>query len=105
MISLELAQALRDAGLKREFMIGDSASDSKTTNPIWLPRLDQLLDEIEKRGYAYVVHSKDFHITEDYVLFECYLIDDTSMHKSFRATTIKEAAAQALLWILKEGQE
>lgn len=129
MISLELAQALRDAGVKWKPQLGDCyrMSNGKYTifnedrnfeffrstintrnhgiyQNLLMPRLEQLFAEIEKRGYAYVVHSKDFHITKDYVLFECYLIDDTSMYKSFRATTIEEAAAQALLWILKEGE-
>jgi hypothetical protein len=110
MLSLETAKALRDAGLEWEPQLGDLfAADYDNglgpTKPqvvriadfgkpgpehIWLPRLDQLLAEIEKRGY-------DWFLKTDY----CYVVNNNNQTQGIYADTPEEAAAQALLWILK----
>ena len=68
---------------------------------IWLPRLDQLLAEIEQRGYRWTVS------------FECgrYLAAATKisplreMPKIIKSDTAEDAAADALLWILRQRDE
>lgn len=90
MLSLELAEKLSKAGLAWEQKFGDIIWDwheedyvvidqGKCIDPwyaVWLPRLDQLLAEIEKRGYGY-----------------------------FDGDSLEEAARQALLWILEGGKD
>lgn len=60
----------------------------------WLPRLDRLLAEIEKRGYWWLLRN-------DY----CYIATEMDNGHNSYADSPAEAAAQALLWILQEGKE
>jgi hypothetical protein len=111
MISLDLAQKLRDAGLewepcqfdtlfRYEVLSGSPRAEVLKTDT-WLPRLDQILIEIEQRGYKYT-----FWNHSDPTI--CYSIgitkgSNTIPVKRWTADTPIEAAGQALLWILREG--
>ena len=112
MLSLETAKALREAGLKWEPVLGDlfvadydnglgpTPVDVVKTNNfgepgpeyMWLPHLGQLRAEIEAQGY-------DWFLKTDY----CYVVNNNNQGQGIYADTPEEAAAQALLWILKEG--
>jgi len=120
MISLEKAKALKEAGLRWEpkrfdwgfwvkaelpipqLVIYDP--DPKTVNTkdsIWLPRLDQLLAEIRKRGWVWILYCGNDGIE---VEIETYN-PETPLHlryKCIKADTPEDAAAEALLWIMKE---
>ena len=96
MISLELAQKLRDAGLKWEPALGQSYKDV-VEGGIWLPRLDQLQAEIEQRGWDWSM-SKGLHG------YGCIVIKDYDLSFSDIADTPEEAVGLALLWILQEGE-
>ena len=122
MISLEIAKELKEAGLEWEPQIGDmfywqngkdwgiDALTSEDANDhleetkdfieerVWIfaPRLDQLLAEIEKRGYKWFLETDR----------ETYFIriikpGDTKEPVSFKAyaKSLVDAAASALLWI------
>ena len=122
MISLEKAKKLKEAGLVWEPQEGDLVYHSEaedyfyiTTDDmedyvqatridkeyaysiaIFLPRLDQLLAEIEKRGYKWFLETDR----------ETYFIriikpGDTKEPVSFKAyaKSLVDAAASALLWI------
>lgn len=110
MINLETARELKDAGLKWEPKRGDwywvwgthildlitfDRSNLVPENILFAPRLDQLLAELRK-------HSKFVKIT--WLVMEqkwCCVID---ARQQFISEEPEEAAAQALLWILrKEG--
>lgn len=122
MISLETARKLKEAGLQWEPQMGDflyyftvlgttvtwrisviSEDDNEDSNIViyiddgdWIfaPRLDQLLAEIEKRGWKWsIVPSRNRY---------CLIFTTV---KQFVADSPDEAAALALLWILEqEGQ-
>jgi len=128
MISLEKAKALKEAGLRWEPKRFDLFTDGTKTwevlevytgegdirwirgiggwvtygkNFTFLPRLDQLLGEIEKRGWEYACYSK----WEGKYNIEVYKTDRPHnifiRHKT-DADTPEDAAAEALLWIMKE---
>ncbi len=158
MISLETAQKLKDAGLRWEPKEGDCWCNGMwmainyylelvtghllvKKEAIWLPRLDQLLAEIEKRGFdidlmhfatnsentsqvddppwscevnrfigweqldngqpKLIIHGKDGSDREVNVHGPW---QENRLNKYFDADSPEEAAAQALLWILKEGK-
>jgi len=135
-VSLELAKELKDAGLEWEpkfgdffyMRLGDGTLKTREIEvyekgdrapfpeeDVFLPRLDQLLDEIEKRGHK--VDSVSIRKSDRYK-YDCILyrwVDDDSIGGGywakermpqalglFEATIREEAAAKALLWILKE---
>lgn len=157
MISLETAKALKKAGLPWEpkmgdwYYFGDSAENqSLFINPsekevpegiYFAPRLDQLLAEIEKRGYdidlMHFAINKNNNDQIDDPVWSCEVnkflgfkqVDngepkliihnkdgsnqEVNVNKHFKehrltncfdADSPDEAAAQALLWILKEGK-
>lgn len=118
MISLETAQKIRDAGLKWELQLGDifSYGDPELfsihrngkerleppkhllVDAIHLPRLDQLLAEIEKRGWTWEAESQ-----EDNGHYSVRVRQGNIFNRTW-ADTPEEAAAQALIWILiKQG--
>jgi hypothetical protein len=73
------------------------------TGLLWLPRLDQLLEEIEARGYTWSLEKEN----AEYVHGKyCFSICNTNGHKpkwnDFHADSPEEAAAAALLWILEQ---
>jgi hypothetical protein len=67
------------------------------TGLLWLPRLDQMLAEIEKRGYGWKLEK--FH-AYNLRRMQIYKIND--LLGCFEADSPEEAAAQALLWILEQ---
>lgn len=123
MLSLETAKKLRDAGLGwNEINLGDflywQASINKWDIAVienadiierkdetlgyiedsewtWLPRLDQILSEIEGRGYRYSIY-----VDAD-GMYEVKIWAAEGVGKPFYASKPEEAAAQALIWILE----
>ena len=124
MISLELSKRLKEAGLEWEPQIGDmfyfktfkdwgiDAINSEDVNNnldetrdfieegFWIlaPSLDQLLVEIEKRGYGWKLEK--FH-AYNLRRMEIYKVND--LLGCFGGNSPEEAAASALLWILEGG--
>ena len=116
MMSLETANDLKESGLKWEPNFGDMYWWSGETNvvdkheqghantmkssAVFLPRLDQLLAEIEKRECAWEL-SVDEADKPPYAI----CLSSTSKEigqKWFQADSPEEAAAQALIWILEQ---
>lgn len=120
MISIDKAQELKAAGLKWKPEYRDiyhrsnpqtgkanivilnkqAIADPHKSNLTWLPSLSQLLAEIEAR-YPYLwqvgrVENGRYKIA---------LMDEGYNVTSFDANTPEDAAASALLWILKEAGE
>jgi len=125
MISLELAGKLKSAGLEWEteqfdmylFKLGEGIPEQvgclwdKTSEDegffwnvrdddrvTWLPRLDQLLTEITKRGYGYVLESTA-HLGHCISLW--HPNPDVSCCNVEQEDSAEDAAAKALLWILE----
>jgi len=122
MISLEKARALKEAGLVWELQEGDWFSeptfaggrtdtlfgqgfewdddDDKNGDHIWLPRLDQMLAEIEKLGYKYSLNysEREYFVSISKREHGC-LISET-----FRADTPEDATSDALLYLLGREQ-
>ena len=97
MISFEKAKALKEAGLKQEPKKGDCMS----SGDMWLPRLDQLLAEIERRGYAWslkLLNRPQYRV----ILYPKGLAPGGNGSSIFTADTPEDAAADALLLILKQ---
>lgn len=134
MITLELAQKLKDAGLKWEphredkytfepvlvpkgtknpemieiqsdrYVLDNACAVGRYTrftpaNSIWLPSLEQLLEEIEKRGWKNncMLSSRD---KEEY---QCTISQKGHDSLKFYGATQEEAAGYALLWILNHA--
>ena len=115
-ISLKTAKALKEAGLELEAKKGDwywafgtnsielIAVDRVSITPrniVFLPRLDQLLVEIEKQGY--IVETGGPYNSDDGKPYLCCFNSpqyDSTCCESFWGEMRKEAAAEALLWIL-----
>jgi len=124
-ISLELAKKLKEAGLQWEPKEGDyycypagefsgvfifqkEANDTIINEltqkfldrRMWLPRLDQLLAEIEKRGYEWSLHKLG-------TIYGIELCKSGNMFLRYArlADTSKDAAGKALLWILEKEKE
>ena len=111
MISLEIAQALKDAGLKWTPHTGDyyyrvydqgfghydkNYIDFMANNVYHALSLSQLLAEIEARGYVWALrHSGSYEIS-------ICPWGDISKAKTFKAKSPEESAAQALLWIIEQ---
>ena len=118
MISLELAQKLKVAGLEWEpkqgdwgFVLGSEmprlcpVGYGEKVEPgiddIWLPRLDQLLAEIKARGWeADSVQHKG-----KYACDIAYLSDTVhTKYQTFDGDTREDACAHAYLWILEQAK-
>lgn len=115
-MKLETAQALRDLGFIKPVLDFDDlyysswregldviTSDAgqhlgDTPAYLWIPRLDQLLAEIERRGWAWRLDMFPPKAVYRLALYEAW---DRKRH--FDADSPEEAAASALLWILKEA--
>ena len=65
------------------------------------PRLDQLLAEIERRGWWWDLEC----VTSYYICVLYKNLPGGHMHPDFEADTPEDAAADALLWILKEANQ
>lgn len=132
MISLELAKKLKEAGLEWEPKQGDfywfvTPDESQTgfvqsnrgaegfkahvdrcrgivCTYVFAPRLDQLLAEIEKRGFIWAL---DVSATNGNKVIGYAMNIATSLdwedEEEFRSDSPEEAAASALLWILEGG--
>ena len=119
MIKLETAVALRDAGLVPDLECGDKLYGVKgelfllhpynidEDEDIFAPRIDQLLAEIEGRGWKYYAGCNS--TAEGKYVINIWRKDSNNYrnpiegHK-FYADSPEEAAATALLWILREGK-
>jgi hypothetical protein len=117
MISLETAKALKEAGLEwkprkfdsyfhpnlRNALINDPHVPKCGIKPelIFAPSLDQLLEEIERRGYEWAIA---FCRAEGYAA-QLWNVGKKKKLASFTTShdTPEEVAAQALLWILGKG--
>ncbi len=120
-ISLETAKDLKDAGLEWEpqmldfhrtylwgkpsvCCIADETSLALISNnhiafedgALWIPRLEQLLQEIEKRRYGTI----NLHNAAGYTKWRIFV-----GLKEHRGDSPEEAAAQALLFILNNGRK
>jgi hypothetical protein len=129
MISLETAKTLKKAGLEWEPKVGDRylqeycsgkepvigirATDNEgyyqDTIQTQLPHLDQLLAEIGRRGYRYILDSNPDDETNKFFSPTIKLLekDNTCKFKWWIvfaecADSPEEATAQALLWILSQ---
>lgn len=136
MISTELAQKLRDAGLKWEHRPDDSYTfepqtiqpiikrpDSpgiitveagrysldnpcavrrytllKPSHAVWLPSLEQLLEEIEKRGWE---ASIELTHNDQPAEYRCIITHAFQGRAKFTGPTSEESAGLALLWLLE----
>jgi len=68
---------------------------------VWLPRLDQLLAEIEKLGWEYSVGLWSERTHQRY---ECVVVK-SNKRLVFFGETPKDAVTDALLWILKNDDK
>jgi len=125
MISLETARKLKEAGLKWERQIGDFLWSQYTSSnrgvlliredeneeypgdtiQTWLPRLDQMLAEIEKLGYEWELGILTLNDGRTYMIdvaLEELIKTESEEWKSFVANSPEEATAQVLLWILEQ---
>lgn len=118
--SLDKARTLKEAGLEWEPKRGDFCvtewgdilliahdKDEYVNHCLWLPRLDQLLAEIEKRGYGWKLSASTYpkvYLSYKYRLeLTAYIRTNGRDHitqESFWANSPENAAAEALLWIL-----
>lgn len=122
MLKYETAKALQDAGLKWEPQLGDlfvadynnglgptPVDVVKTDNfgdpgpeHIWIPRLDQLLVEIEK-VFDWNIGSGEFWPDKPKYCMGLFY-DGKYVKGQLYGDTPEEAAAKALIWILKEAK-
>jgi hypothetical protein len=123
LLSLETAKALKEAGLKWEPQLGDyyvadydnglgptkpqvaKVAEFGEPGPehIWLPRLDQLLAEIEGLGYWWQIEIRDgAYICK--VGLEGFMPGGNGDTARLKADSPEEAAAQSLLWILQKEE-
>jgi hypothetical protein len=122
MISLELAEKLKDAGLKWEPKEGDwFYLDAKHNKPHLIygregkayfadaikeycymaPSLSQLLAEIEGRGYEWSIGK----VGNLYLIGVKEVSPIRVIPKTLRADTPEDAAAGALIWILEREKD
>lgn len=127
MISLEIAKKLKKAGLQWEPKYGDFYYDINLNRDlvnggmvgatkimsgcyIYAPRLDQLLAEIEERGYAYelrIVIDQSSGTARILGYWICVWKIGSEQWKSkarFHKRTPEDAAGCALLWILQNNR-
>lgn len=125
MISLELAKELKEAGLIWEPRVGDmfywhngkdwgidaltyedvnenlEETEDFIDEGVWIfaPHLDQLLAEIEKRGWKYTLISRNMNGANEDCL--CWVVKWTipTAKRGLYGVTPTEATASALLWI------
>lgn len=128
MLSLDMAKRLKEAGLVwepqehdwytlidapwleghaislRDVNVEGAIRWANDERVIWLPRLDQLLNEIERREYRYMLHGLS---NGKYCVQLCArnILNDLIWGDGFYADTPGDAAAQAVEWILQRGVE
>jgi hypothetical protein len=123
MIDLETAKKLKDAGLiwkenagdwykvdnysKRLLGYYEKISPVVRVQAVWLPRLDQLLTEIEGRGYGYNLYSVG---TPDEIACDFELLYWDAQDRCWETEgrfvcnvtdSPEEAVAAALLWVIE----
>lgn len=77
----------------------DLVHDYENSNYIWLPRLDQSIKEIRRRGYWLVLSGLEITIGKRK---PADIIDEINSRKTFNGNDPDEFTAQALLWILEQ---
>jgi hypothetical protein len=121
-ISVELAKKLKAAGLVWEPRAGDFYINSRFLNTVeivnsgmvrateilkdgytWCPRLDQLLVEIERRGFRWGINNLGSFGDHDVSIGLFNWEGRTYIKGQFYTDTPEDTAAQALLWILEQG--
>ena len=128
MISIEKAQALKEAGLKHKTtVVGDRfyseyqecivmvlGERDMADADVWHPTLAQLLAEVEARGYTELSLSTINKSKKGYVfellgqgLLPSKVVGSYyyAQYPTFTAAVPEDAAADALLWILKEEKK
>jgi len=117
MITLPLAIELEVAGLKHKPEDGDlywieeagticivNSGIVPEDGDYWLPSLDQLLAEIESRGWNWWISGwEDGPPDICPSRYYCHISKDSASWSVYGGTTSEDAAAKALLEILKEG--
>jgi len=83
----------------------DVFSVASVKNKIWLPRLDQLLAEIERRGFRWDIGNLGCFGDHDVCIGLFDWEDRTYIKGQFYADTPEDAAAQALLWLLEQERD
>lgn len=99
MISLELAEKLRSAGLVCRFKFSGFDLE-KPGHSLWLPSLENLLDEIQNRGHYVFLSGPYFKQKE----WRCRLDEagiETINSRVFVGSAPEDAVGLALLWILE----
>jgi hypothetical protein len=114
MLSLELARKLKEAGLKPEcadfelFWLSEVGEVMHVVGyepepeDVWLPGLDRLLAEIERRGWYVAIQKLDYG-------YEAFLYENRQEegpwlvwdNQAGPASSWEDAAGEALLWILE----
>jgi hypothetical protein len=122
MIKLETAKRLKELGLRWEPKLNGDwfdwrgnvriydcfygmivADGSEREFCTWLPRLDQLLDAIEGKGYWWEArHTKVINGVRRYATIISKKHDISILDKLFEADTPEDAAALALIWIKEQ---
>lgn len=128
MISLETARKLKDAGLEWEPKacdayywpsgVGDHPvlvmhndfdllkKEQKTKGIVWAPRLEQLLSEIERRGWDWELEHSWVGITGVITKVDKDGYQRESSERcGFNGRSPEQAAAKALLWILRRERD
>jgi hypothetical protein len=127
MINIDLAKKLRDLGLEWQPKWGDyfqmivlekslttclidefsvnsirkETSKFRNEKRLWLPRLDQLLEELEKRGYLPKLEKGvDGILIGNGIYYEVSIFGKNRIGKSW-----EEAAAKVLVMVLEEEQK
>lgn len=122
MVSLELAQKLKAAGMKwkPDIIAGTNKGDwfywpdgtvdlvggrdyhlnNSIGEIIFAPRLDQLLAEIEARGYKWSLNAYKCWVVSSQDYDNDNLVEGERL---FTAANPTDAAAKALLWILEQS--
>lgn len=72
-------------------------------NNTWLPRLDQMLDEIKKYNWTYALYSENKIEIEIETRIEYVSIIDR--HRNFKGNIIENVIADALIYILGKEKE
>jgi hypothetical protein len=116
-ISLDLAKKLKEAGLKPvctdlelfwlagvgEVMYAGPGYEPEPED-VWLPRLDRLLAEIERRGYRWHLYPYKLPINSKST-YACELAYGDNTFFVYKGDTPEDAAGSALLAILEQGKE
>lgn len=117
MISIDLAKKLKEAGLKPEcpdfelFWLAEvgeimyaGAGYEPEPEDVWLPGLDGLLGEIERRGCWWHLYPCKLSVTGKST-YACELAYGYNTYFVYKGDTPEDATGYALLWILEREKE